>query len=94
MPEEIENGVSGTTDVAPTSISISVSMADNQFVQVAPLYDLLMTGVPYHDWVAYLKQLPQLTAACAQETSFGSGMRHRGTYRRCWFSRGIRRHRC
>ena len=29
----------------------------HQFVDVAPLYDLLMTGVPYEDWVAYLRQL-------------------------------------
>lgn len=30
---------------------------DRQFTSVAPLYDLLMTGVPYEDWVAYLRQL-------------------------------------
>ncbi len=29
----------------------------HQFVDVAPVYDLLMTGVPYEDWVAYLKRL-------------------------------------
>jgi ubiquinone/menaquinone biosynthesis C-methylase UbiE len=29
----------------------------NQFNTVAPLYDLLMTGVPYDDWVDYLMQL-------------------------------------
>lgn len=29
----------------------------HQFIDVAPLYDLLMTGVPYDDWVAYLRQL-------------------------------------
>jgi ubiquinone/menaquinone biosynthesis C-methylase UbiE len=48
MPEQVENEVGGAADV---------SKAVHQFVQVAPLYDLLMTGVPYHDWVAYLKQL-------------------------------------
>src|SRR5262249_44706136 len=28
-----------------------------QFVAVAPLYDLLMTGVPYAEWVRYLHEL-------------------------------------
>ncbi|HZP81630.1 MAG TPA: class I SAM-dependent methyltransferase, partial [Chthonomonadaceae bacterium] len=28
-----------------------------QFVAVAPLYDALMTGVPYRDWVRYLHTL-------------------------------------
>jgi SAM-dependent methyltransferase len=28
-----------------------------QFVAVAPLYDELMTGVPYDDWVRYLQEL-------------------------------------
>lgn len=30
---------------------------DAAFVEIAPLYDMLMTGVPYTNWVAYLKQL-------------------------------------
>ena len=28
-----------------------------QFTNVAPLYDLLMTGVPYEDWVIYIEEL-------------------------------------
>jgi SAM-dependent methyltransferase len=48
LPEQVENAVGVAADGASTP---------HQFIQVAPLYDLLMTGVPYHDWVAYLKQL-------------------------------------
>lgn len=34
--------------------------APPQFVTVAPLYDLLMTGVPYTAWILYLRQLLDL----------------------------------
>ena len=30
---------------------------DAAFVEIAPLYDMLMTGVPYGGWVTYLRQL-------------------------------------
>ncbi len=48
MPEQVNNPVGAAADAADSP---------RQFIQVAPLYDLLMTGVPYDDWVAYLKQL-------------------------------------
>jgi len=49
LPEEDENGDGGGV--------ADCGDAAHQFIEVAPLYDLLMTGVPYDDWVAYLKQL-------------------------------------
>ena len=30
---------------------------DAAFVEVAPLYDMLMTGVPYEEWIVYLHKL-------------------------------------
>ncbi len=30
---------------------------DAAFVEVAPLYDMLMTGVPYTEWIVYLRRL-------------------------------------
>jgi ubiquinone/menaquinone biosynthesis C-methylase UbiE len=35
----------------------------NQFVAVASVYDLLMQGVPYADWVAYLRRLLETRGA-------------------------------
>jgi ubiquinone/menaquinone biosynthesis C-methylase UbiE len=32
-------------------------MDDAAFVEVAPLYDMLMTGVPYAEWIVYLRNL-------------------------------------
>jgi ubiquinone/menaquinone biosynthesis C-methylase UbiE len=34
-----------------------------QFIEIAPLYDTLMTGVPYQEWVAYLRKLLSLRNA-------------------------------
>ena len=48
LPEHVEHSVSAVVDGGDKA---------DQFVHVAPLYDLLMTGVPYQDWVAYLQQL-------------------------------------
>ncbi len=36
------------------------------FVAVAPLYDLLMTGVPYQEWDVYLQQLLELRKLAPQ----------------------------
>src|SRR5689334_4023357 len=33
------------------------------FVSVAPLYDELMTGVPYTEWIGYLRQLLEQRSA-------------------------------
>lgn len=30
---------------------------DAAFVEIAPLYDMLMTGVPYTEWIVYLRKL-------------------------------------
>jgi len=41
----------------PDPFVSSIADDSTQFVNVAPLYDLLMTGVPYDDWVVYIKKL-------------------------------------
>jgi ubiquinone/menaquinone biosynthesis C-methylase UbiE len=46
-----------SVDQPARSHAVNGQVSEHQFVDVAPLYDLLMTGVPYHDWVAYLNQL-------------------------------------
>ena len=42
---------------APTPPPPGSDADDAAFVEVAPLYDMLMTGVPYTEWIVYLRLL-------------------------------------
>ena len=58
------------------------------FITVAPLYDELMTGVPYDEWVAYLHKLLDLRQVTPRRILDLAA--EPATFRNCWQRRAMK----
>ena len=58
MNERTENSAQNADPPSPPPVA-----SRQQFLSVAPLYDALMTDVPYNGWVGYLRRLLELRKA-------------------------------